>query len=627
MSSNHRFCLGPLTQARTLKLGYKFRQKGRKLLWRRKKTMNGQDYDESSSSAAAVTNPVSGDPRMGKKQRFMNLMRTTKDVYIPNLTSSISQKTMDGIRSTTNSFEGSNDMLAQLPHNTMISFYPTYTTTNLVDSDGVSAPRKDFRTTVRCAVSYPGNPTSRRNRWLVSLCKQYLRTGTVDADNAPVVPARLEDDGEDLMDSQSSIESSSSSKSGNRSPHMGTQEEDVLNERIQGFLSRKVPNTPIVIDLLPKDSLRGNTASFFGTTDYYGNLLLKAETDFLPSKIDITLDTPVAGRSDPISQSFPVNYVSPYGVGLISDIDDTIKHTGVTGDKRSMFRNVFIHDVKSWVIDGVPLWYKTLHDVADVDFFYVSNSPIQTFPILKSYICTNYPPGPIFLKQYSGNFFSTIMTSSANRKIEPIMNILRDFPKKKFILVGDSGEHDLEAYTTTALQFPNQILAIYIRCCSNSMSDSPSHEQEVMKEVNNIIELQQQPIRTPKSSLQTRRRPPPPPPPVPAGRKPSLTKEQTESIRLSRHNEVEDSTSKAVPPALPKRNLPNLDTDDYCLPSSQNDYGMYGAFMDRKADEWKRRVMDSIQKLSNQDTTLMFFSDPAISLEDSIRRIREKYSS
>ncbi|CAI1683325.1 hypothetical protein SEUBUCD650_0N02240 [Saccharomyces eubayanus] len=591
--------------------------------------MNGQDYDESSSSAAASTNPVSVDQRMGKKQRFMNLMRTTKDVYIPNLTSSISQKTMDGIRSTTNSFEGTNDMLPQLPYNTMISFYPTYTTTNLVDSDGVSAPRKDFETTVRCAVSYPGNPTSRRNRWLVSLCKQYLRTGTVEADIAAVVPARLEDDAEDLMDSQSSIDSSSSSKSGNTSPHTGTQEEDVLNERIQGFLARKVPNTPIVVDLLPKDSLRGDTASFFGTTDYYGNLLLKAETDFLPSKINITLDTPVAGRPDSISQSFPVNYVSPYGVGLISDIDDTIKHTGVTGDKRSMFRNVFIHDVKSWVIDGVPLWYKTLHDVADVDFFYVSNSPTQTFPILKSYIYTNYPPGPIFLKQYSGNFFSTIMTSSANRKIEPIMNILRDFPKKKFILVGDSGEHDLEAYTTTALQFPNQILAIYIRCCSNSMSDSPLHEQEVMREVNNIIELQQEPIQTPKSSLHTRRRPPPPPPPppVPSSRKPSLTKEQTESIRLSRHNEVENTTNKAIPPPLPKRTLPNVEADDYCLPSSQNDYGMYGAFMDRKADEWKRRVMDSIQKLSNQDTTLMFFSDPAISLEDSIRRIREKYAS
>ncbi|CAI4050006.1 phosphatidate phosphatase APP1 SKDI_14G2300 [Saccharomyces kudriavzevii IFO 1802] len=587
--------------------------------------MNGQDYNESPSSAAAAATPDSGDPRMGKKQRFMNLIRTTKDVYIPNLTSSISQRTMDGIRGTTNSFEGSNDLPAQLPHNTMLTFFPTYTTTNLVDCDGSSTPRKDFETTVRCAVSYPGNPTSRRNRWLLSLCKQYLRTGAVDADMAPVAPPHLEENTGDLTDSQSSIESSSSSKSGNRYLHMGFHEEDVLNERIQGFLSRKVPDTPIIVDLLPKDRLSGDTASFFGTTDSCGNLLLKAETNFLPSSINITLDTLVEGRADPIAESFPVDYISPYGIGLISDIDDTIKHTGVTGDRRSMFRNVFINDVKSWVVDGVPLWYKTLHDVADVDFFYVSNSPIQTFPLLKDYICTNFPPGPIFLKQYSGNFFSTIMTSSANRKIQPIMNILRDFPKKKFILVGDSGEHDLEAYTTTALHFPDQILAIYIRRCSNSMSDSPSHEEEVMKEVNSIIELQQQPIQTPKSTLPARRRPPPPP--VPSTRKPVLTEEQTESIRLSRHDKDESFTNKATPPALPKRSLPNLDTDTYYVPSSQNDYGMYGAFIDKKADEWKRRVMDSIQKLSNQDTTLMFFSDPALSLEDSIRRIREKYSS
>ena len=96
-----------------------------------------------------------------------------------------------------------------------------------------------------------------------------------------------------------------------------SQEEDVLNERIQGFLSKKIPNTPIVVDLLPKDRLRGDTASFFGTTDAYGNFLIKAETNFLPSKINITLDTPIEGCADPISQTFPINYVSPYGIGLI----------------------------------------------------------------------------------------------------------------------------------------------------------------------------------------------------------------------------------------------------------------------------------------------------------------------
>ncbi|MCQ5086565.1 hypothetical protein NE685_12465, partial [Cutibacterium acnes] len=105
----------------------------------------------------------------------------------------------------------------------------TYTTTNLVDPDGLSAPRKDFETTVRCAVSYPGNPTSWIIWWLFSIFKQYLRSGTAEADVAPVVPPHLEEDSGDLNDSQSSIESSLSSKSENRYSHMGIQEEDVLN--------------------------------------------------------------------------------------------------------------------------------------------------------------------------------------------------------------------------------------------------------------------------------------------------------------------------------------------------------------------------------------------------------------
>lgn len=128
-----------------------------------------------------------------------------------------------------------------------------------------------------------------------------------------------------------------------------------------------------------------------------------------------------------------------------------------------------------------------------------------------------------------------------------------------------------------------------------------------------------------KSTVRTRRRPPSPP--IPSTQKPSLTEEQTESIRMSRRNKDENNAKRVAPPPLPNRQLPNLDANTYYVPSSQNDYGMYGAFMDKKADEWKRRVMDSIQKLSNQDTTLMFFSDPALSLEDSIRRIREKYSN
>ena len=44
--------------------------------------------------------------------------------------------------------------------------------------------------------------------------------------------------------------------------------------------------------------------------------------------------------------------------------------------------------------------------------------------------------------------------------IEPILN---EWKKVKFILVGDSGEKDPEAYARLALKFPNQVSQIFIR--------------------------------------------------------------------------------------------------------------------------------------------------------------------
>ncbi len=51
----------------------------------------------------------------------------------------------------------------------------------------------------------------------------------------------------------------------------------------------------------------------------------------------------------------------------------------------------------------------------------------------------------------------------AERKKGTLDRIMRDFPERKFILVGDSGEADLEVYTDLALASPGRILAVFIR--------------------------------------------------------------------------------------------------------------------------------------------------------------------
>ena len=44
-----------------------------------------------------------------------------------------------------------------------------------------------------------------------------------------------------------------------------------------------------------------------------------------------------------------------------------------------------------------------------------------------------------------------------------MIDILNSFPESQFILVGDSGEQDMELYATVAMERPQQILAVFIR--------------------------------------------------------------------------------------------------------------------------------------------------------------------
>ena len=48
-------------------------------------------------------------------------------------------------------------------------------------------------------------------------------------------------------------------------------------------------------------------------------------------------------------------------------------------------------------------------------------------------------------------------------KEHEILNILKTYPEKSFILIGDSGEKDADIYLQVARQQPGRILAIYLR--------------------------------------------------------------------------------------------------------------------------------------------------------------------
>ncbi|KAJ3844152.1 hypothetical protein F5878DRAFT_656103 [Lentinula raphanica] len=151
-------------------------------------------------------------------------------------------------------------------------------------------------------------------------------------------------------------------------------------------------------------------------------------------------------------------------VRVISDIDDTIKYSNVTGGARAVFHNVFVRELKDIVIPGMGEWYEEMWKKG-VRFHYVSNGPFELLPLIGEFFkISKLPPGSVKLRSYAGrSLFSGLLSAPSARKRAGVLEILDAFPDSRFILIGDSGEQDLELYTELARERADQVLAIFIR--------------------------------------------------------------------------------------------------------------------------------------------------------------------
>lgn len=155
--------------------------------------------------------------------------------------------------------------------------------------------------------------------------------------------------------------------------------------------------------------------------------------------------------------------------GVISDIDDTILRTGVTSflKWRVLKNSLFRHAYKRISFKGAPEFYTKLHNGKKGNeqnpIFYLSNSPWNLYDYLKLFLeINNFPKGPILLRDFRTPFDRTLKPEKPHKQKE-IINILKTYPHLNFILIGDSGEHDPAIYTEIAAQYPDRILAIYLR--------------------------------------------------------------------------------------------------------------------------------------------------------------------
>jgi phosphatidate phosphatase APP1 len=163
-----------------------------------------------------------------------------------------------------------------------------------------------------------------------------------------------------------------------------------------------------------------------------------------------------------------IQLLKPNGLSVISDIDDTIKITELPAGMGIVVRNTFFRDFVA-----VPGMARRYRDLGADGFHYVSGSPWQLFRPLSEFLeKAGFPMGSFHMKFTPKNVFTLdtwrslsklIGDATFNQKVKQISRILRHFPERRFILVGDSGERDPEVYRKIREDFGAQIQDIWIR--------------------------------------------------------------------------------------------------------------------------------------------------------------------
>jgi hypothetical protein len=168
--------------------------------------------------------------------------------------------------------------------------------------------------------------------------------------------------------------------------------------------------------------------------------------------------------------------ISAEGVFIVSDIDDTIKISEVR-DKKALMRNTFVEPFRA--VPGMAEWYQEMkRSDPQVFFHYISASPMQLYPALEEFLFAHFPMGVLHLRESTSwrTLYANQKDSIAHKK-KVLTRLLTDYPKRKFILIGDSGESDPEIYADIARDYPERILAIHIRNVTGEDRAAPRYQK------------------------------------------------------------------------------------------------------------------------------------------------------
>ncbi|MBU2341585.1 MAG: DUF2183 domain-containing protein [Alphaproteobacteria bacterium] len=266
-----------------------------------------------------------------------------------------------------------------------------------------------------------------------------------------------------------------------------------IRTMLSQFASHEVPDLPVELEIQHRDGRR-----FYhrGVTDHEGfvhfDIALEPEWEPAPhSEWEV-----VAFRWDNRDgeQCVEGHVLAPgrdAALGVISDIDDTIIETGITGSFRKIARNwrrvVMELPDDRLLVPGADVFYNALGGGAVLKtgeahtgdrlasthhpFFYVSSSPWNLFSYLVAFQKSRgLPLGPLMLRDWGLNRETFGSGSHGAHKIAAIADIVETFESLQFALIGDDSQGDLVAFSEVVATHPGRVRAVFIRRAGEPLS-------------------------------------------------------------------------------------------------------------------------------------------------------------
>lgn len=191
----------------------------------------------------------------------------------------------------------------------------------------------------------------------------------------------------------------------------------------------------------------------------------------LEYRMDIGSAEPFALQTQLLMPGREVDFV------VVSDMDDTVIHTGVSSwfKWRLLVNSISKHAHRRVPLQGAVDLYQSLQrgpsGSGGNPFFYVSNSPWNLHGYLSAFLDKHaFPRGPLVLRDF-GIKLGKSKGLEQGDKYKSIAAIMATYPDLDFVLIGDAAEHDAEIYSLLSEGFPAQVKAILIRAIGKSKQD------------------------------------------------------------------------------------------------------------------------------------------------------------